>query len=73
MVFLLVFTALVTPFEVAFLLGGKIDTLFVINRCVDLGFLIDMGVQCFVKYFDADTATWVTNLSFIRWRYLKTW
>jgi hypothetical protein len=36
---LLFFTATVTPFEVAFL-TVELDTLFVLNRCVDLGFIV---------------------------------
>jgi hypothetical protein len=65
MVVLLGFTALVTPFEVAFLESG-VDALFFINRMVDLGFFFDMIIQCFVKYFDPNTGQWVTNLHCIR-------
>eukprot|EP00965_Chrysotila_dentata_P222733 6193142-Pleurochrysis_carterae.AAC.2 len=43
----LVFTALVTPYEVAFLSAASspLDPLFIINRVVDLIFLADMVVQ----------------------------
>eukprot|EP00966_Prymnesium_polylepis_P201799 4675806-Prymnesium_polylepis.3 len=48
----LIFTALATPFEVAFLPPPK-DTsssLFWINRVVDSVFLIDMFLCCFIMY-----------------------
>ena len=40
----LVFTAFVTPFEVALLEGGGVDALFVnvINRVIDILFMLDM-------------------------------
>ena len=41
----LVFTAFVTPFEVALLEGGGVDALFVINRVIDILFLLDMCLQ----------------------------
>ena len=50
-VFLLLFTALVTPFEIAFL-GTKFDALFVLNRLVDGGFLIDIGLNFRLAYLD---------------------
>jgi hypothetical protein len=79
MVILLCFTALVTPFEIAFLRASDAKTdawwrfLFAVNRLVDIGFLVDMLVQCFVKYFDPHTGVWVTNLSCIRFKYFKSW
>ena len=44
----LVFTALVTPFEVSFLpppTTDSLDVLFYVNRAVDVIFLIDMWLQ----------------------------
>jgi potassium voltage-gated channel Eag-related subfamily H protein 7 len=72
MICLLIFTALVTPFEVAFL-STQIDGLYVVNRCVDLGFVCDMGVQCFVKFIDPESGEWVIDLRRIRGRYLRGW
>merc|ERR1740138_2011076 len=45
----LIFTAILTPFEVAFL-KTRLDLLFWINRAVDLIFIKDMGMQFFLVY-----------------------
>ena len=55
----LLFTATFTPYEVAFMDDGDglsitIDARFVINRIVDLGFLMDMGFN-FLAYQTATT------------------
>jgi hypothetical protein len=42
MVLFLAFTATVTPWEVAFAGGSFIGPLFVVNRIVDFGFIVDM-------------------------------
>ena len=48
----LVFTALVTPYEVGFLPASRspLDPLFLINRIVDLTFFIDLCLQFFLMY-----------------------
>jgi hypothetical protein len=48
----LIFTAVVTPFEVAFLSGpiDPLDPLFIINRLIDLVFIMDMVFQFFIMY-----------------------
>ena len=53
---LLCYTALVTPFEVAFL---ELDlqenselALFIVNRCVDFGFVLDMIFNFMLEYYD---------------------
>ena len=58
MVALLVFTAIVTPFEVGFL-TPKFDGLYVVNRFVDAGFVADMFVNFFLGYYDEEQATMV--------------
>lgn len=73
MVSLLLFTAAVTPFEVAFLGANGIDLLFVINRCVDVGFIADMGVNFFLGYYDQAEATMIWNHKRIAKRYLSGW
>lgn len=73
MVSLLLFTAAVTPFEVAFLVSNGVDALFVINRLVDLGFIADMGVNFFLGYYDAAEARMVWNHNRIVKRYLSGW
>ena len=55
----LVFTALVTPVEVAFVPGLTWWTpLFWVNRCIDLVFVADMASQFFIAYRD-DAKTWL--------------
>ena len=72
MVVLLLFVSFVTPFEVAFL-PTKPDALFVINRIVDLGFIIDMVFQFFLPYFDADDLVFVWNRDLIALNYATGW
>ena len=69
---LLVFTALVTPYEVAFL-EASLNVLFFINRFVDLSFLFDMILNFYLGFFDDFIGKWVYDLSKIRKRYLKSW
>merc|ERR1719162_2417172 len=71
MMVLLIFTALVTPFEVAFL-ETKIDGLFCINRLVDLGFLIDMFINFRLIFEDISNKS-VTSKTRIAQKYLKGW
>jgi hypothetical protein len=47
--FALVFTALITPYEIAFL-EPKLDALFGINMAVQFVFLVDLGLQFFLHY-----------------------
>jgi hypothetical protein len=68
---LLVFTAIVTPFEVAFL-PSRIDSLFWINRVVDACFVADMVIQCHLRYMDHDNKM-VEDLRLIRQKYFKSW
>jgi hypothetical protein len=72
MVVLLLFVSFVTPFEVAFL-PTKPDALFVINRIVDAGFIIDMVFQFFLPYFDADDLVFVWNRDLIALNYATGW
>jgi hypothetical protein len=68
---LLVFTSIVTPFEVAFL-PSRIDSLFWINRIVDACFIADMVIQCHLRYMDHDNKM-VEDLRLIRQKYFKSW
>ena len=64
----LIFTALVTPYEVAFLIPPPMeerltDPLFLINRVVDLIFVVDMLLQFRTVYKTEDVRTgtrWVS-------------
>ena len=73
----LVFTAIVTPFEVA--LVADVATLFLANRIIDGVFFIDLLVQ-FVLVFESSApgdmgvgATWVSEPVAIRRNYLRGW
>ena len=47
MLFALMFTAIITPYEVTFIEEGPcVTVLFMINRLIDLLFLMDMCVRC---------------------------
>jgi len=72
----LVFTGIVTPYEVVFMKqpGGA---LFVVNRFIDLLFIIDMILQLFLKVELKRPGKYGTVIlrdpTLIRMRYLKTW
>ena len=75
----LLFTAIVTPFEVGFMDSPETpDTLFVLNRIVDVVFIFDMVFQFFLMYRrggggdgnDATNAAWETSPRRIARRYL---
>jgi hypothetical protein len=79
MMALLVFTATVTPYEVAFLVF-KINWLFAINRIVDFFFLLDLIFQFFiplgvsestVSTFDSEL--WNISRKDIAIHYLRSW
>ena len=72
----LVFTALVTPYEVAFLGAPKgIDVLFILNRCLDAIFLGDVVVNFFLiqSVSDSHGDRWITDHRLIVLNYLKGW
>jgi len=70
----LVFTAVVTPFEIAFLKPGY-DTLYVVNRFVDLVFVKDMLMQFLlqVKKRTKQGTVWIRNRKKIAETYVKSW
>eukprot|EP00935_MAST-01C_sp_MAST-1C-sp1_P001283 g1283.t1 len=76
----LIFTAFVTPYEVAFM-ETKLDFLFCVNRFVDLTFLCDMLVQFMLPFqtilhiseHTAPRHFWVVSHKKIAKRYLKQW
>ena len=72
MVALLIFTAIVTPFEVGFL-EPKFDGLYVVNRFVDAGFVADMFVNFFLGYYDDEQATMIWDHKRIARKYLLGW
>merc|ERR1719191_2512416 len=70
----LVYTSLVTPFEVAYL-QTELNGLFFVNRIVDLVFLIDMGLQFVTKIevHEKGGVTWIRDRGQLAKRYFKCW
>jgi hypothetical protein len=50
----LLFTAIVTPYEIAFIETVPWDTMFTVNRAVDILFLFDLIFSFFVMFYDTD-------------------
>ena len=76
----LVYTAIVTPYEVAFLAPPSpsekwSDSVFIINRCVDVIFIIDMFVQFRTAYKRVDIvhgSKWITDPKAIAIHYVRS-
>lgn len=68
---LLMFTAIVTPYEIAFF-DVELNGLFIVNRIVDLGFLLDMIFRFYRGYVDFNGA-YVFDRNLIRRRYTERW
>jgi len=76
----LVFTALVTPFEIGMLPPAESanDPLFIINRCIDCIFITDIAI-CFVLMYPQkggdshEGVTWIKEPRQIAAHYLRTW
>ena len=73
----LIFTALVTPYEVAYLPPNGADALFIINRLVDLVFVADMVLQFCLMYQISSSALegvrWEEEAGNIARHYLRGW
>lgn len=75
----LVFTAVVTPWEVAFAAPPTkfIESMFLFNRFIDSIFLVDMALQFLLIYHvpadGAEAARWEDNPRRIARHYLSTW
>ena len=70
---LLVFTAMITPYEIAFmdgLSGTGVELLFWTNQIINLIFLADM-ILVFVTPFEDSDGVWVTSKSDLAIRYFK--
>lgn len=72
MTLLLVYTIIMTPYEVAFL-QPHYDALFVLNQLASVYFLIDMTVQCRLAYLDPKKKTYVYDLGIILRNYCTYW
>ena len=73
MMILLLFTATVTPFEIAFVKPNPSGLLFFINRGVDACFILDMVFNFMLAFESVDDGLWVINHRMIANRYLKGW
>lgn len=71
MVFLLLYTALVTPFAIALLDIDKIEWL-IIDLIVDMCFMTDVIVNCFLAYYNEENLL-ITEKRKILSHYLRTW
>ena len=70
---MLIFVALVTPFEIAFVGGDRLDVLKLINWVVNLYFLFDLFLNFNTGYFDYKNGLWVTRRDLIAAQYIKSW
>eukprot|EP00746_Dinoflagellata_sp_MGD_P138980 gnl/MRDRNA2_/MRDRNA2_72521_c0_seq1.p1 gnl/MRDRNA2_/MRDRNA2_72521_c0~~gnl/MRDRNA2_/MRDRNA2_72521_c0_seq1.p1 ORF type:complete len:802 (+),score=97.17 gnl/MRDRNA2_/MRDRNA2_72521_c0_seq1:217-2622(+) len=70
----LCYTAIVTPYDVAFL-QTSLNALFVFNRCIDFIFFKDMVMQFFLKVPTQSQAgqVWIRDQKLIARRYLRGW
>lgn len=70
---LLVFTALVTPYEIAFMDGANginVQLLFWVNQIINLIFILDMALV-FVMPYEGKDGVWVTNKRKLAMTYFK--
>eukprot|EP01029_Cantina_marsupialis_P032359 TRINITY_DN97_c0_g3_i6.p1 TRINITY_DN97_c0_g3~~TRINITY_DN97_c0_g3_i6.p1 ORF type:complete len:869 (+),score=219.48 TRINITY_DN97_c0_g3_i6:225-2831(+) len=70
-IFLLLFVAFFTPFESSFL-EVSINIWFFVNRCIDVFFLVDMGINFFLSYYDKDKNHVVSHKQIVS-HYFRTW
>ena len=73
MMILLLFTATVTPFEIAFIPTDPDSLMFLINRFVDACFICDMVFNFMLAYEAEDEGMWVISHRLIAKRYLRGW
>ena len=67
----LIYTALLTPFEVGFLSASTtVDVWFVINRLLDVIFILDMALQFCVVYEQARDRSETEDARFVSERRL---
>ncbi|KAF3654771.1 Potassium channel KAT2 [Capsicum annuum] len=69
---LVIYTAWITPFEIAFLIY-KIDALVIFDNIVNCFFAIDIFLNFFVAYLDKDSNILVDDHKKIAIRYISTW
>ena len=70
--FLVFYTAWISPFEFGFLEEPK-GPLSIADNVVNGFFAIDIILTFFVAYLDKSTYLLIDNPKLIAWRYMKTW
>ena len=70
--FLLLYTATVTPFVIAFLDTGKFDYWFFVDTIIDFCYIIDVILNCSTAFFDCDARLKTARRDIII-NYLKGW
>jgi len=73
MMLLLLYTATITPFEIAFLVTDPESLLFFINRVVDACFIFDMVFNFLLAFESEDDGLWIISHRLIARRYLYGW
>ena len=73
MMLLLVYTAIVTPFETGFLETDVATFLFALNRVVDICFLVDLVLQFYTPFYSNETGGWEIEHQKIARHYLTGW
>ena len=73
MILLLLYTAIVTPFEVAYIAESVPELLIFLNRLVDLCFFTDIIINFMLAYEMEDEGLWIVDHKLIAKRYVKSW
>lgn len=73
LVVLVIYSAWISPFELAFLTYKKDDALFIIDNIVNGFFAIDIVLTFFVAYLDSHTHLLIDDPKKIAIRYISTW
>ena len=69
---LLLYTAIVTPFIIAFYDSVSFDAFFVMDTAIDFFYICDVVVNCSTAFHDKDSVLKVTRNE-ITWNYFKGW
>ncbi|OQR83157.1 voltage-gated ion channel superfamily [Achlya hypogyna] len=73
MLLLLFYTAIMVPYEIAFVTGNEVDALFVIDFIVDILFGLDIVFNFFTPVVDKTTNAIVDEFPLIAKQYLRGW
>ena len=68
---LLLYTAIWTPYEVAFVEEKRLSPMYFVNMCINLAFFFDMILNFNLMYFDEKRLQMITDRKMIAKRYLK--